>query len=244
MPGPRRGNGSVSAAAFIAFLMALGAVLGWTLGTWPADRWPRRQPDPAIHLTNVAVGSAWQWAVPASLEELGTPPSQDACNPAVRKWLTARRAAPAQLDIRFYLVSERPQSVSITGIRAHPHEHTTTKPLRTMVEAECTANQLQYGEGEVYFLEMEVGSAGSGARADGGHPGKSLVDLDLGKGDTLEFHIALTAKGSGGAERWTLELEFSAGDEKRYVPISGPPGSFVVAPPLPDDAPALRLPPR
>ncbi|MER5930963.1 hypothetical protein [Streptomyces sp. NPDC002054] len=243
MPGPRRGNGRVGAAAFIAFLMVLGAVLGWTLGTWPAGRWPRSQPDPAVHLTNVAVGSAWQWAVPASLKELGTPPSQNPCNPTVRKWLTARGAVPAGLDIRFHLVSERPQSVSITGIRARPYEH-TTKPLRTMVEAECTAHHLEYGEGEVYSLEMEVGSAGSGARAEGGLPGKSLVDLDLGKGDTLEFHIALTAKGPGGAERWTLELEFTTGDEKRYVPISGPFGSFVVAPPLPDNAPALHLPPR
>ncbi|MFB6809991.1 hypothetical protein [Streptomyces sp. NPDC056387] len=68
--------------------------------------------------------------------------------------------------------------------------------------------------------------------------------MSLGRGDTIEFHIALTAKGPGGAERWTLELEFNVGGAKRYVPISGPPGSFVVAPPLSGDVPTVRLAPR
>jgi hypothetical protein len=97
------------------------------------------------------------------------------------------------------------------------------------------------GEGEVHWIDLEVGKKSSNTRFLDEEEGEKRLDLDLGAGDKVEFYLLMKAKGPRGYCRWKLDLEFLVGDEKRYVLISDSVNSFVVAAPLPAGAPEIRI---
>ncbi|MFJ3728272.1 hypothetical protein ACIPYQ_37680 [Streptomyces sp. NPDC090045] len=224
---------------FIGALAVLGAFLGWVVGTWPQDRWPRRAPYPAVVVRDVVVMVNGRWVVPTSAEETGIPPARDPCLPAVRTWLRRLGAAPTGLQIRFFLVSERAQSLTISGVRARPHAHPPTV-TRTRISAECPREYVDVSDHELQWLGVALGARGATTRF-GEASTTDRLELDLGRGDTLEMRLVLDAKPPGPARRWSLDLEFTVDGRKWYLPIAGPPGSFVLAPPLPEGAPTIHV---
>ncbi|MDX3539391.1 hypothetical protein PV721_34715 [Streptomyces sp. MB09-01] len=224
---------------FIGALAVLGALLGWVVGTWPQDRWPRRAPDPAVVVRDVVVTANGQWVVSTSAEETGIPPARDACQPAVRIWLRRLGAAPTGLQIRFFLVSERTQSLTITGVRARAHGHRPAV-TRTQISAECPRDYVDFSDHERQWLDVALGANGATTRF--GEAGTDeRLELELGRGDTIELRLLLDAELPGPAQRWSLDLEFTVEGRKWYLPIAGPPGSFVLAPPLPEGAPTIHV---
>ncbi|MFB7467047.1 hypothetical protein ACFCZ1_26730 [Streptomyces sp. NPDC056224] len=229
----------IRTVCFIGALAVLGALLGWAIGTWPQDRWPRRAPGPAVVIRDVVVMVNGQWVVPTSAEETGIPPDRDACQPAVRTWLRQLGAAPTGLQIRFFLVSERTQSLAITGVRARAHGHPRVV-TRTHISAECPRDYVDFSGHERQWLDVALGANGATTRF--GEPATDeRLELDLGRGDTIELRLLLNAKPPGPAQRWSLDLEFTDDGRKWYLPIAGPPGSFVLAPPLPESAPTIHV---
>lgn len=228
---------------FFGALVVLGALVAWAVGTWPEDRWPRRPPDPAVLVRGVAVTVDGRWVTPVSAAEAGAPPTRDACLPGVRTWLRRLGAEPTGLNIRFFLVSERTQTVSITGIRARPQGRPSPAP-KTQIIAECERDYVEPGEHVVWADPFELGRGGA-ARSEhldwGGEGERKPLDLDLGRGDSIEFILPMTAKAPGPVQRWSLELEFTVDGRKWYLPIMGPPGSFVLAPPLPAGSSTIRV---
>ncbi|MGW9172204.1 hypothetical protein [Streptomyces decoyicus] len=224
---------------FIGALAVLGVLLGWVVGTWPQDWWPRHAPDPAVVVRDVVVMVNGQWVVPTSAEETGIPPDRDACRPAVRTWLRRLGATPTGLQIRFFLVSERTQSLTITGVRARAHAHPPVV-ARTHISAECPRDYVDFSGYERQWLDVALGANGATTRF--GEAGTDeRLELDLGRGDTIELRLLLNAKPPGPAQRWSLDLEFTDDGRKWSLPIAGPPGSFVLAPPLPESAPTIHV---
>ncbi|MEU4487720.1 hypothetical protein AB0H94_23015 [Streptomyces purpurascens] len=129
--------------------------------------------------------------------------------------------------------------MAITGVRARPHAHASAQ-MQTRVIAECSKDVLDLGDYEVHWVQLDLSRNGGTALFEEGGPRKRL-DLDLGRGDTIEMHLLVAAKPPGPAQRWSLDLEFTVAGRKWYLPISGPSGSFVLAPPLPDSAPTIQV---
>ncbi|MFF7767681.1 hypothetical protein ACFZC7_14370 [Streptomyces massasporeus] len=129
--------------------------------------------------------------------------------------------------------------MAITGVRARPHAHASAQ-MQTRVIAECSKDALDLGDYEVHRAQLDL-SRDRGTVLFEERGTHKRLDLDLSRGDTIEMHLLVAAKPPGPAQRWSLDLEFTGAGRKWYVPISGPSGSFVLAPSLPGSAPTIQV---
>lgn len=172
----------------------------------------------------------------ADVRRRGWRSSWAACLPGVRTWLRRLGAALTGLQIRFFLVSERPQSVAITGVRARPHGHASVK-MKTFVIAACSRDVLDLSDHEVQWVQLDL-SRNGGTALFGDMDNR--LDLDLGRGDTIEMRLQVDAKPPGHIQRWSLDLDHCGRQEVVSAHLR-PAGSFVLAPPLSDSAPTIQV---